>query len=219
MKLTNRRDLLFTLGATISLGPFALSRIARHHGEILGSDAAGPGTLVAGLDSVPLRCTAGTLSQEQMEGPFYTPKTPHRRDIRDLVASGEALVLGGRVLDSQCRPVAGAVLDFWQTGHDGIYDQHGYRYRGHQYTDSAGRFELVTVRPRAYTALRSWRTPHIHVKVQGPGTRLLTTQLYLPDEKEANGRDGLFDPSLAIAFTRRDGAAEHAVFDFVLAEA
>jgi protocatechuate 3,4-dioxygenase beta subunit len=123
-------------------------------------------------------------------GTFYSPKTPERRDIRDPLV-GEALVVAGRVLDPQCRPIAGAVLDFWQTDHLGRYDNQGYRYRGHQRTDEAGRFELVTVRPSAYTAMSLFRTPHIHVKVQGATTRLLTTQLYLPDVEETNAATAL----------------------------
>jgi protocatechuate 3,4-dioxygenase beta subunit len=126
------------------------------------------------------------------------------------------LLVAGRVLDAQCRPLAGAILDFWQTDHKGEYDNHGYRYRGHQYTDADGRFELVTVRPHAYTAMSLFRTPHIHVKVQGPDTPLLTTQIYLPDAEDTNARDRGYDPSLAITYTGREGSARQATFDFVL---
>jgi protocatechuate 3,4-dioxygenase beta subunit len=132
---------------------------------------------------------------------------------------GAALVVAGRVLDPQCRPIAGAVLDFWQTDHLGHYDNQGYRYRGHQRTDEAGRFELVTVRPSAYTAMSIFRTPHIHVKVQGATTRLLTTQLYLPDAEETNARDLGYAPALAIRYLSREAGAEHAAFDFVLENA
>jgi protocatechuate 3,4-dioxygenase beta subunit len=175
------------------------------------------GTDIDAASGAPLRCTAGTQTLQQQVGPFYNPNTPERRDIRDPYINEQVLVLAGRVVDTQCRPIAGAVLDFWQTGHDGRYDQHGYRYRGHQYTDAAGRFELVTVRPSEYTALSIFRTAHIHVKVQGPQTNLLTTQLYLPDLVETNSIDGGYNPLLAMQLTGRDGQAEHALFDFVLA--
>jgi protocatechuate 3,4-dioxygenase beta subunit len=66
--------------------------------------------------------------------------------------------------------------------------------------------------------MSAFRTPHIHVKVQGPTTALLTTQIYLPDA-ETNGRDGMYDPSLAVAYAPGDREARHAVFDFVLADA
>ena len=162
-------------------------------------------------------CTPGETTAVQMDGPFYTPNTPRRRDIRDALSSIRPLVLAGRVVDAQCRPIAGAVLDFWQTGDFGEYDNDGYGYRGHQYTDSNGRFELVTIRPQAYTAMNIFRTPHIHVKVQGSETALLTTQLYLPDAHETNARDGGYNPALAMVLANRTGEAEHASFEFVLA--
>jgi len=127
------------------------------------------------------------------------------------------LVLTGHVLDTRCQPLAGAVLDFWQTDHNGVYDNQGYRYRGHQYTDVDGRFQLVTVLPQAYTAISIFRTPHLHVKVQGADTPLLTTQLYLPDAEETNAHDLGYQPSLAIRYTERDNSSRAATFDFVLA--
>jgi protocatechuate 3,4-dioxygenase beta subunit len=200
---------------------FAVAGRMRH--GVLRADAGAIGAPVEGLPpSSALRCTAGAVSLTQTEGPYYTPNSPQRRDIRDFGISAQTLVVRGRVLDSQCRPLAGAILDFWQVGHDGIYDQHGYRYRGHQYTDSLGRFELVTVPPQPYGApdrFGGFRTAHIHVKVQGQNTPLLTTQLYLPEARVPNERDSLYDPSLAIEDVPGDGSARHAAFDFVLAGA
>jgi protocatechuate 3,4-dioxygenase beta subunit len=218
--MSNRRDVLLGIGAGIGVTVLALGagtrRGVRGHDLKYGFEPAD--TPVVGLAGQPFRCTAGTQSIWQGVGPFYTPKTPERRDIRDADIR-EALVLAGRVLDPQCRPIAGAVLDFWQTGHDGRYDNHGYRYRGHQRTDAAGRFELVTVRPSTYIAMDIFRTAHIHVKVQGASTRLLTTQIYLPDLTETNTIDGGYDPALAIQYASREGDVERAVFDFVLENA
>ena len=216
----SRRDVLWGLAAsvtaTFSVANVSLWSLNRQHDDIARAHER-PDPAVEGIPPA-LRCTAGTLTTPQIEGPFYTSRAPHRRDIRDFGVATETLVVRGRVLDAHCRPIAGALLDFWQTGHDGLYDQHGYRYRGHQYADSSGRFELVTVRPRAYTAMSTFRTPHIHVKVQGRNTALLTTQLYLSDA-ETNARDFLYDPSLALAYAPGEGEVRHAVFDFVLADA
>lgn len=219
--MSNRRDLLIGIGAGIGVAAVALGAAGRRggRGHELGYGFAAAGAAVESLAGQPLRCTAGTLTSGQQEGPFYSPKTPERRDIRDPLVA-EALVVAGRVLDPQCRPIAGAVLDFWQTDHLGRYDNHGYRYRGHQRTDQAGRFELVTVRPSAYTAINLFRTPHIHVKVQGANTRLLTTQLYLPDAEETNARDlWSYQPELAIQYLSREAGVERAAFDFVLESA
>jgi protocatechuate 3,4-dioxygenase beta subunit len=220
--MPGRRDVLKGLGAGVGLAGVSIAGLAwRADGKeqplLYGTGEPGPDTGVA-LEPT-LQCEGGTLTTAQTEGPFYTPNTPQRRDIRDALHDGTTLVVSGRVLDTRCRPVAGAVLDFWQTDHNALYDNHGYRYRGHQHTDANGAFRLVTVRPRAYQAIGVWRTPHIHVKAQGPSTRLLTTQIYLPDEAEANAADNIFHDSLVMKLERGDGSAQHASFDFVLADA
>ena len=75
----------------------------------------------------------------------------------------------------------------------------------------------MSVRPHAYTAMSIFRTPHIHVRVQGRETALLTTQLCLPDAPDLNARDVGYKPSLLVAYAGQDGPARHATFDFVLA--
>jgi protocatechuate 3,4-dioxygenase beta subunit len=146
-------------------------------------------------------------SPEQTEGPFYTPDTPRRRNLAEEGVEGSPLVLTGAVLDTRCRPVAGALLDFWQADGNGEYDNSGFRLRGHQFADSRGRFRLATVVPGAYSA----RTRHIHVKVQRRGGDVLTTQLYFPNEP-ANAADGIFDERLVM-----DVSGRRARFDFVVA--
>jgi protocatechuate 3,4-dioxygenase beta subunit len=166
-----------------------------------------------------LSCTPGKITTAQTEGPFYSPQTPLRRDIRSAFASAAPLIVTGRVVNTMCQPIAGALLDFWQTGDDGDYDNQGYGYRGHQFTDAEGRFELTTIPPSQYTAMNMYRSPHIHAKVQGANTRLLTTQLYLPDAQEANAKDQIYIPSLEVAYIGKADGARFASFDFVLAEA
>jgi len=220
--MPGRRDVLKGLGAGVGVAGVSVASLmfrvdAARQPLLYALGVTGPDTGIA-LEPT-LQCEAGALTREQIEGPFYTPKTPRRRDIRDALHGGSSFVLSGYVLDTRCRPVPGAVLDFWQTDLAGRYDNHGYRYRGHQHTDAEGRFELLTVRPQRYAALGVWRTPHIHVKAQGPNTRMLTTQLYLPDEQEANSRDSIFHESLLVTMIEGDGSAQHARFDFVLADA
>lgn len=215
--MVSRRDVLVGLGAgagaaALSIGGFAWREVGGAPPYEFGK----VGVPANGMAGSELQCTAGSITPLEPEGPFFAPYTPERRDIRDAGISTGVLVLAGRVVDAQCRPIAGAVLDFWQTDHEGVYDNQGYRYRGHQYTDAEGRFELVTVRPHAYTAIGVFRTPHIHVKVQGRDTGLLTTQLYLPDAEETNGRDRGYQPSLLVVYAGQDGAARRATFDFVL---
>jgi protocatechuate 3,4-dioxygenase beta subunit len=91
---------------------------------------------------------------------------------------GHASLLVGYVLDQNCQPLPNAWLDFWQAGADGEYDNEGYRLRGHQYTDSQGRYFLETVLPGLYS---SRPIEHIHVKVRPEGGAEVTSQLYFPD--------------------------------------
>ena len=60
------------------------------------------------------------------------------------------------------------------------------------------------------------RTPHIHAKLQGPGTALLTTQLYFPDEPVANADDPIFSPALVIDQEPQPDGSVLGRFDFVL---
>lgn len=146
----------------------------------------------------------------QTEGPFFTPRSPERRSLLEPGLKGRRLVVEGMVLTTSCTPIAGALLDFWQADDDGAYDNFGYRLRGHQFTDDEGRFRLETIVPGAYTG----RTRHIHVKVQAPGGRILTTQLYFPGEPR-NDRDRIFNPALLVDMQGTDDEP-HARFDFVL---
>jgi protocatechuate 3,4-dioxygenase beta subunit len=128
---------------------------------------------------------------QQTEGPFFTPDTPERHSLLEPGMAGTKLLVTGYVYTTDCQPVAGALLDFWHADADGVYDNEGYRLRGHQFADEEGRFALETIVPGLY----SGRTRHIHVKAQGLGGPILTTQLYFPDEPD-NERDMIFDPGL-----------------------
>lgn len=219
--MADRRSVIAGLGTGLGVAVLGIGGIAYRsiRSQRLVYEFDQVGSTVNASVGAPLLCTGGTLTAAQMDGPFYTPNTPQRRDIRDALSASTPLIVTGRVVDIQCQPIRGAVLDFWQTDDTGAYDNGGYGYRGHQYTDANGRFELITIRPQAYTAMGIFRTPHIHVKVQGPETSLLTTQLYLPDAHETNERDGGYLDSLAMKLADRHGSEEYAAFDFVLARA
>jgi protocatechuate 3,4-dioxygenase beta subunit len=144
------------------------------------------------------------------EGPYFKAGSPERASLLEASTAGERLVVSGYVLSTACEPIARVKLDFWQTDGNGIYDNSGYGLRGHQFTDSAGRYELTTVIPGIYPG----RTAHIHVKVQAPGGKPLTTQLFFPGQP--NDFDRIFDERLLIDLRP---AAEGWIgqFDFVLA--
>jgi protocatechuate 3,4-dioxygenase beta subunit len=148
---------------------------------------------------------------ELTEGPYFKPSSPLRRSIVPAGAPGTRLTLTGRVLTTSGRPIARALLDFWQADARGVYDNSGFRFRGHQLTDARGRYRLVTVVPALYTG----RTKHIHVKAQAPGESVLTTQLFFPGVA-ANRSDRIYDPDCLIRGWRRVGTRRVGTFDFVL---
>lgn len=146
----------------------------------------------------------------QTAGPFYTPNSPLRTSLLEEGIVGARMLLTGYVLDTACRPLVGALVDFWHADANGNYDNVGYRLRGHQFTDDQGRYTLETIVPGLYPG----RTRHFHVKVQAPNQPILTTQLYFPDEP-TNARDGIYRPDLEITMvTAMDGVG--GVFNFVL---
>jgi protocatechuate 3,4-dioxygenase beta subunit len=147
----------------------------------------------------------GAPTPPDMEGPFYTPGAPMRASLVEPGAKGERVILTGRVLGPDCKPVAGALLDFWQADEKGEYDNKGFRYRGKVTADGDGRYRLETILPAEYPG----RPRHLHVKVQRPGGRALTTQLYFPGEPHRQ------NPALVVKAERREGVRE-ATFDFVV---
>ena len=170
--------------------------------------------LAASALPLPARASGcGSPTRRQTAGPYYTPSTPRRADLREPGNDGETLVFEGSVLTRDCRPVPGAVVDIWHCDERGRYDNRGFRYRGHQVADAAGAFRFLTIRPGHYPG----RTPHIHVKVHGAGTRPLTTQVYFPDLAGANARDRIYRDDLLLRLDRDAGDAWRARFDFVVA--
>jgi protocatechuate 3,4-dioxygenase beta subunit len=137
----------------------------------------------------------------QTEGPYYKPNSPRRHNLASSSEAGERIMLTGYVLTRNCRPVAGAVVDMWQTDARGAYDNAGFHLRGHEITDEQGRYWFETIVPAPYPG----RTSHIHVKVRAPGQQVLTTQLYIPNEQR-NTRDRIFNQSLLLEIERIPGA-------------
>jgi hypothetical protein len=167
----------------------------------------------AGVGQLPPTPACGDQDEPtlaQTEGPFFTPNSPERTSLVEAGMAGTPMTLTGYVLSTDCQPVAGALLDFWHADDAGVYDNAGYRLRGHQFADDQGRFHLATITPGLYPG----RTRHFHVKVQAPNQPVLTTQLYFPEEPD-NARDGIFDPALLMDV--QDGeAGKVGTFNFVL---
>src|SRR5690349_16472449 len=109
---------------------------------------------------------------------------------------GERIVVSGRVLDGNARPVANTLVEIWQANAAGRYphprDQHNaptdanFTGAGRTLTDAQGRYRFVTIRPGEYpwrNHYNAWRPAHIHFSIFGPAfaTRLVT-QMYFPGD-------------------------------------
>jgi len=157
-------------------------------------------------------CDDGDPTPPQTAGPFYTPNSPQRSALREPGIAGLPLTITGYVLDTQCRPLPGVLLDFWHCDADGQYDNVGYRLRGHLFSDAQGRYVLETIQPGLYPG----RTRHVHVRVQAPNRPVLTTQLYFPGEP-LNARDWLYHPACLMDIQRLTDGSLVGRFNFVLA--
>ncbi len=146
----------------------------------------------------------------QTEGPFFLPRSPQRADLLEPGSKGKPAELSGLVFTRGCRPLPGVLVDLWHADERGAYDERGYRYRGHVFTDPEGRYRFRTIVPAQYPG----RTRHYHVRVQAPNHPVLTTQLYFPNDP-GNRRDGLFRRELLMRVAEAgDGISGR--FDFVL---
>jgi protocatechuate 3,4-dioxygenase beta subunit len=201
-ELTRRR--LLALGLAIPPVGMALA------GAESLLDTVGPAA--APLPATPTCDDGDDPTPELTEGPYFSSGSPQRRSLVTRGMRGTRLTITGYVLTTACRPIKRAKLDFWQADASGVYDNDGYRLRGHQFTDSTGRWRLDTIVPALYTG----RTKHIHVKVQRRGGEVLTTQLFFPGVS-ANAGDRLYESDLLLRRWRRVGARRTGRFDFVLA--
>ena len=109
---------------------------------------------------------------------------------------GERIIVQGRVLDEDGRPVPEALVEIWQCNASGRYhhpgDQHdapldpNFYGGGRARADAGGRYKFITIKPGAYpwkNHHNAWRPAHIHFSLFGPAfaTRLIT-QMYFPND-------------------------------------
>lgn len=166
----------------------------------------------------------------QTPGPFFPDILPRESDS-DLTrmagsppAAGEAIVVEGRVLGADGRPVAGAAVELWQANAYGRYTHSrdrstapldpNFQGYGAVRTDAEGRYRFKTIRPGLYTG----RTRHLHFYATGPGFERTPFQMYFADEP-GNARDFLYQSlptstmhdAVTVGFEQGRG-----VFDIVL---
>jgi protocatechuate 3,4-dioxygenase beta subunit len=157
---------------------------------------------------------ASTLSRAPSQPPVRVPQTltevtgPRpgpgliERGDNDLTAHGRGTPIGlriivhGRVLDENGRPVRDALVEVWQANAAGRYrhprDQwnapldDNFKGAGRTVTDGDGRYSFVTIRPGPYpwkNHFNAWRPAHIHFSLFGNAyAQRLVTQMYFPGD-------------------------------------
>lgn len=156
----------------------------------------------------PLAILPHTLSE--ITGPAYGHSRIGELD-HDLTCQhegeplGERIIVHGRVLDSDGRPVRNSLIEIWQANSAGRYTHHGDQHpapldpnfggAGRRLTDGEGHYRFVTVKPGAYPWKNhdnAWRPAHIHFSLFGPSFRTrLITQMYFPGDP-LFGQDPIF---------------------------
>jgi protocatechuate 3,4-dioxygenase beta subunit len=147
----------------------------------------------------PLLLLPHTLSE--LTGPVFGDDAVGELD-HDLTRQhtgeplGERIVVSGRVLDGDGRPVRDSLLEIWQANAAGRYvheaDRHpapldpNFTGAGRCLTDREGNYRFVTVKPGAYpwrNHPNAWRPAHIHFSLFGRAfTNRLVTQMYFPGD-------------------------------------
>ena len=203
---------------------------------ILMSDTLGVSVLV---DALNYKAGKGA-TQSTVLGPFHREQAPqfaHGDSISKNAADGEPCLVSGTVKDASGRPVAGAKLDVWEGGADGLYDsQKGeeMNLRGVFHADAQGKFHFRCVTPSFYpvpndgpvgrmlvaTGRHPMRPPHLHFWITAKGYKPLITHLFVKGGKYLDS-DAVFGvkPELIIDFKKGKNGVASAHYDFVLMKA
>ncbi|MFJ9908190.1 dioxygenase [Streptomyces sp. NPDC101152] len=164
---------------------------------VLLSDVLGVSMLVETLSG------AGEGTESTVLGPFHMTESPSRElgDSVDLLGTGRACVVSGRVLASDGTPLPGAELDVWQCNEEGFYDvqqpdvQPPGNGRGLFHADDQGRYWFRTVVPSPYpiptdgpvgrlldaTGRHPYRPAHVHFIVKAKDHLPVTTHAFVAD--------------------------------------
>jgi protocatechuate 3,4-dioxygenase, beta subunit len=159
------------------------------------------GSTVKRAPQRPLVLLPQTLSE--LTGPVYGADALQpldddltRNAVKNGQPIGERIIVTGRVLDENNRPVPNALLEIWQANACGRYhhkvDQHdapldpNFSGTGRCLADENGEYHFTTIRPGAYpwrNHENAWRPAHIHFSLFGVNfLQRLVTQMYFPGD-------------------------------------
>jgi len=194
---------------------------------ILLSDTLGVSMLV---DAVNHRDHEGA-TESTVLGPFYVEDAPPMANGANIAegAAGVPTFVSGRVTDVDGKPIAGAVLDVWQTDAEGFYDvqrpeKGDMRLRGKFRTDADGRYRFRTIKPVSYPiptdgpvgrmlnkiGCHPYRPAHLHMIVSAASHVPVATHVFVAGDPYIDS-DAVFGvkPSLIVDFVEQPAGATH----------
>lgn len=176
---------------------------------ILLSDVLGVSMLV---DAINNRKPSGA-SESTVLGPFHVADAPIREMGANICldAKGEDMVIHGRILGTDGKPISGAIIDVWQANDEGFYDvqqkgiQPDFNLRGVFRTGTDGSYWFRAVKPKYYPipddgtvgkmlgalGRHPYRPAHLHYIIKAEGFETLTTHIFDPDDPYINS-DAVF---------------------------
>lgn len=163
----------------------------------------------------------------ELTGPQLGPGWALGEQDHDLTAQhggtpiGERIIVSGRVLDTEGKPLRGTLVEIWQANAAGRYRHVWDRWAaeldpyfsgaGRVVTDDEGRYRFVTIKPGPYpwgNHHNAWRPAHIHFSLLGRAfAQRLVTQMYFP-------ADPLFDHDPIFNSVRDPAARERMISRF-----
>jgi hydroxyquinol 1,2-dioxygenase len=191
---------------------------------ILMSDVLGVSAVVNALHD---RKAKELGSQSSLLGPFFregAPELPFGSQIVEK-PTAEEIVVYGRITDTNGTPLAGALIQVWQTSERGLYDLQerngeSMDMRGNFRTAADGTYYFRTVRPKGYSipmdgpigdlvqaqGRAGMRPSHIHMLIGAEGHRELVTALYFGDDDYIDS-DTVFGVSASLVVDAKDDPA------------
>ncbi len=201
---------------------------------ILLSDVLGLSMLTVAMNNdKPQGCTEATVF-----GPFHVEGAPHYELGGDIAngAKGTPCTVRGTVKGIDGQPIAGAMMDVWQSDDDGLYDvQHAdlghAQARGIVHTDEEGKYHFRSIVAVPYAiphdgpvgqmlqavGRHPWRPAHLHFMVKAPGYETLITHVFRNDSEYLDS-DAVFGvrQSLICDWVEQPDGTYAMAYDFVL---
>ncbi len=168
---------------------------------ILLSDVLGVSMLVDAINHPK----GGLGTESTVLGPFYVEGAPRRANGESIIlrdVGAQPTLVTGRVTDADGKPLAGALVDVWQTSANGMYDIQDsaapeWNLRGCFSTDADGGYAFITETPVSYSipddgpvgrlmkasGRHTMRPAHVHFRVSADGYAPLTTHVFVAGDE------------------------------------